>query len=381
MPPLPLEPDEEDGVTETADVVVIGAGIVGCSVAYALAKEGARPLVLDRGEVGREASWAGGGILNPIRPHVYPEALLPLCNRGVSVYEQWIPRITEESGVDPEYDRVGELLLVRDDEDEREAAEIQAFKREAGQPVEELTVEQLSTRVPGLAEGFRRALHFPDIRQVRNPRLNRGLSIAAERAGATFRTKTPVRGLVREGNRVLGVETDGGVVHAGTTVLAAGAWSGADLFGLAAALPVKPVRGQIVLTEIRPVPFRSMLLWKEHYIIPRRDGKMLLGSTLEEVGFDCKTTARGVHGILERSQAILPGLAESPFVTAWAGLRPGTPDRLPYIGPVPGADGLLAATGHYRNGLLLGPVTGEIVADLIAGREPPLPLGPYLPGR
>ena len=368
-------------MTETRDVVVIGAGIVGCSVAYALAGEGAKPLVLERGEIGREASWAGGGILNPIRPHVYPEALLPICERGVEAYERWIPRIAEASGIDPEYDEVGELLLLRDDDDEADAAAIAAFKRKAGQPVEELTAEQLAARVPGLADGFRRALLFPDIRQVRNPRLNRALSTAAERAGVEFRTRTPVEGLLRDGERVIGVRTAAGEVHAGTTVLAAGAWSGADALGLGDRLPVTPVRGQIVLTDLQPVTFRAMLLWKDHYIIPRRDGKVLLGSTLEEAGFDCKTTARGVHGILQRSQAILPGLAESPFLTAWAGLRPGTPDRLPYIGAVPGAEGLLAATGHYRNGLLLGPITGEIIAALHGGREPPLDVTPYLPDR
>ncbi|MCZ6601473.1 MAG: glycine oxidase ThiO [Planctomycetota bacterium] len=366
---------------ETYDVIVVGAGIVGCSVAYALARDGVQVTVIERGEIGREASWAGGGILTPIRPHTYPSDLLPLCRSGLDTFDRWIPALEDESGIDVEHDVVGLLLLVRDDEDEREADSLRAWKKEHGQPAEVLSQDEVRERVPGINPEFHKALLFPDTRQIRNPRLLRSLSVAAERGGVTFRTKCPVGGLVRNGDRIIGVQTPQGEIHAGTVIIAAGAWSSGSDLGISPAISVKPIRGQMILTEQDPVAFRHVLLWKGRYLVPRRDGKILIGSSVEDVGFDSRVTAGVVHSLLERASEILPALADAPFLQAWAGLRPSTPDRLPYIGPIPGADGALAATGHYRNGLLLGPFTGEIIAAIHAGRPPGIDLTPYRPGR
>lgn len=368
-------------MAEPVDVVVIGAGIVGCSVAYALARDGARVTVLERGEIGREASWAAGGILTPIRPHTYPPGLLPLCEKGMETYEVWIPSLIEESGIDPEYEEVGLLLLIQDEEDEREADTVRVWKREKGHPVESLDLKELRERVPTIHQDFKAALFLPNVYQVRNPRLLRALAGAAERRSVVFRTHTTVRGILRDGDRVVGVRADHEEIRAKTVVIAAGCWSAEPDWGFSDSLPVKPIRGQMVLTEETPLTFRHVLLWKERYLIPRRDGKILIGSTMEDVGFQSRVTAGGVSSLLETAARIIPSLKDRPFLRAWAGLRPGTPDRLPYLGPIPGADGAIAATGHYRNGILIGPLTGEIIASIVGERPSPVPLDPYRPGR
>lgn len=348
-------------MAKTTDVIVIGAGTVGCSVAYALARNGTKVTVLERGEIAREASWAAGGILTPIRPHAYPPGLVSLCAKGREVYDRWVPDLEEETGIDPEYEKLGMILLVRDDEDDEEAAAFQKGREQMGEPVEELSAEEVRSRVPGLHPEFRRAFSFPEVWQIRNPRFNRALAAAAEKRGATFRTRTPVTRILREGSRVIGVRSRDEEIHGGTVVVAAGAWSADPALGFGSAIPVKPIRGQMILTDQDPVAIRQMLLWKGKYLIPRRDGKILIGSTVEDVGFESRVTARGVGDLLQVAAEMVPGLADRPFLQAWAGLRPSTPTNLPHIGPIPEAEGAIAATGHYRVGIILGPLTGELI--------------------
>lgn len=333
-----------------ADVVVVGAGIVGCSIAYELAKTGRRVVVVERGGIGREASWAAGGILTPVHLADYPSALADLCVLAQDRYADFVA----ELGTDPEFRETGMLLLVRDEEDERAARGLEEWKRSRGQPAER--------RSDGL--------FLADIRQVRNPRLTRAIAEAATRLGAEFRTGAPVTGFLRVPGRVHGVRTPGADIHADTTVLAAGAWSGDEAARLGIALPVRPVKGQILLTE-SPDPPPHIVLHKEQYLVPRADGKILIGSTLEDAGFDKSVTVGAAAFLLRRAVEMWPALESAPLLGSWAGLRPGTPDRLPYIGRAPGWDGLIVAAGHYRNGILLGPVTGSLVRELVEGRTPP----------
>jgi len=362
------------------DVLIIGGGIVGSAIAWRLAKDGLSVTLLEKGEIGREASWAAGGMLTPVHLAEYPPALVGVCGASLALYEPLCREVAALSGVDPEYRVTGLLLLVTDDAGEEAARELEIWKRERNQPVERLTRDEAIAVEPNLNPKIRRALRLPDIAQIRNNRMAVALAEAAKKKGAEIRANTPVTGFLRVPGRVNGVKTPRGDIYAGTTVLAAGAWSPELLKPLGLDLKVKPIKGQILLAGGAPDFCRHMILDGESYLIPRADGRILVGSTLEDVGFDKSVILGTIGDLAERGARLMPGLAKLPMVTSWAGLRPATPDRLPYLGKGP-VDGLIVATGHYRNGILLAPITAEIVADLLAGQSPDVDLAPFDPMR
>ncbi len=362
------------------DIIVVGGGIVGCAVAYRLAKDGLAVTLVEKGDIGREASWAAGGILTPVHLAEYPTPLASLCAASMRLYAPLAQELRALTPTDPELRTTGLLLLVSDDAGDAAAGALEAWKRAHNQPCERLSREAALARQPGLAPAARGALYLPDIAQVRNHRMTVALGEAAVKRGVDLRAGTPITGFLRVPGRVNGVRTPRGDILAGTTVLAAGAWSSNLLQPLGIELPVRPVKGQILLTEGPPGLCRHVLLDGETYLVPRADGKILIGSTVEEAGFDKTVTLEAVGSLTRRAAAILPGVAKLPLVMSWAGLRPATPDRLPYIGRS-AMEGLLIATGHFRNGILLAPITAEIVADLVAGRAPSVPLEPFSPLR
>jgi glycine oxidase len=364
----------------TPDVLVVGGGIVGAAIAWRLSKAGATVTLLEKSAIGREASWAAGGMLTPVHLAEYPPALADACSASLALYEPLCREIAPLSSIDPEYRANGLLLLVNDDAGEEAARMLEAWKRERGQPVESLTRDEAIAIEPRLTRNLRRALRLPDIAQVRNNRMAVALCEAAAKKGAEIRIDTPVTGFLRVPGRVNGVKTPRGDVYAGTTVLAAGAWSADLLRPVGLDLQVRPIKGQMLLAGA-PLDFcRHMILDGESYLIPRADGRILIGSSLEDVGFDKSVTIDTMGDLAARGARLMPDLGKLPMVTSWAGLRPGTPDRLPYIGKAP-VDGLLIATGHYRNGILLAPITAEIVADLLAGTPPPIDVTPFDPTR
>jgi len=367
-------------MTRNPDVLIIGGGIVGTAIAWRLAKDGHAVTLLEKGEIGREASWAAGGMLTPVHLSEYPPALAEVCSASLALYEPLCREIAAASGVDPEYRVTGLLLLVTDDAGEEAARELEAWKRERNQPVERLTKDQAIEAEPKLTPHLRRALRLPDIAQVRNNRMAVAFAEAAKRKGAEIRANTPVTGFLRVPGRLNGVKTPRGDVYAGTTILAAGSWSADLLRPLGLDLKVKPIKGQILLAGGPPDFCRHMILDGESYLIPRSDGRILVGSTLEDAGFDKSVILETVGDLAVRGARLMPELGKLPMVTSWAGLRPSTPDRLPYLGKGP-VEGLIVATGHYRNGILLAPITGEIVADLVAGRTPSVDLSPFSPLR
>lgn len=362
------------------DVLVIGGGIVGSAIAWRLAKDGLSVTLLDKGEIGRESSWAAGGMLTPVHLAEYPPALVGVCGASLALYEPLCREVAALSGVDPEYRVTGLLLLVSDDTGEEAARELEVWKRERNQPVERLTRDEAVAVEPNLNPKIRRALRLPDIAQIRNNRMAVALAEAARKKGAEIRANTPVTGFLRVPGRVTGVKTPRGDIYAGTTVLAAGSWSAELMKPLGLDLKVKPIKGQILLAGGAPDFCRHMILDGESYLIARADGRILVGSTLEDVGFDKSVTLGTIGDLAERGARLMPGLAKLPMVTSWAGLRPATPDRLPYLGKGP-VDNLIVATGHYRNGILLAPITAEIVADLLAGQSSDIDLTPFDPMR
>src|SRR5579862_1955510 len=362
------------------DVLVIGGGIVGSAIAWRLAKDGQSVTLLEKGEIGREASWAAGGMLTPVHLADYPPALADLCGASLTLYEPLCREILAASGVDPEYRVTGLLLLVTDDAGEEAARELEVWKRKRNQAVERLSRDEAIAVEPEITPELRRALRLPDIAQIRNNRMAVALAEGAKRRGAEIRANTPVTGFLRVPGRLNGVKTPRGDIYAGTTILAAGAWSPELLKPLGLDLKVKPIKGQMLLAGGPPDFCRHMILDGESYLIPRADGRILVGSTLEDAGFDKSVILETVGDLALRGTRLMPALGKLPMVTSWAGLRPSTPDRLPYLGKGP-VEGLIVATGHYRNGILLAPITAELVAELLAGQAPSVDLAAFDPLR
>lgn len=345
------------------DCIVVGGGIIGLLQARFLAQAGWRVSIYDQGDIGRESSWAGGGILSPLYPWRYPDAVTRLARWSQEFYPQLARELIAEGGVDPQWTQSGLLVL---ESDEQHLARTWANRWNL--PCEWLDRDQLMQRLPGLALPVEHALWFPTLGQIRNPRLVKSLHVCGERQGITFQPHQQVRGLLQQGQRVIGIETDRGEVRADKVVIAGGAWSASLLYGMVQ-LPVRPVKGQMLLLAGSPGQLRSIVLYQDRYLIPRQDGRILVGSTLEETGFDKATTNAARDELLGFVTRLLPGLANLPVERHWAGLRPGSPTGTPYIDAVTGWDGLYVNTGHFRNGVVLGPASARLLADILLARD------------
>jgi len=357
---------------KTADVVVVGGGIVGAAVAERLARDGRRVVLVERGEIGREASWAAAGLLTPVHPWRYPAPLLALDAESLAMWDDVAARLRAETEIDLEMRRTGLLSLIETDDDETEADRRVAWKRAHGERAERLTRDEALAREPSLAPSIRGALFFPDLAQIKNHRAAPAFARAAQRRGATLLERTSALAFIETNGRVVGVRTSAGDVAAGAVVLAAGAWS------VELGARTTPAKGQMILLAARPGAVRHMILASGEYLVPRADGRVLAGSTVEYVGFEKATTPRGLASIASAVLRMTPSLADAPVETSWAGLRPDTPDHLPILGVA--RPGLVVATGHFRSGIMLAPVTAEIVRESIDGRTS-RDLAPFAPGR
>ncbi len=374
------------GAEATSDVIIIGGGVIGCATAYRLAQAGLSVTVVERGACGRESSWAGAGILLPgSQARTDPRAAIRRAS--LARYARLVSELMERTGINSEYAVCGGLDLITDDDQDaaadRETAAAAGKATGSGEPVvERLTADQTHGLEPAVTPEIRGALLLRDVAQVRNPRLMSALLAACCQAGVRFVTQTEVVDLSTEGSRVTGVATTRGTLSAGHVVLAAGAWSSRIDQRLGGLLEVYPVRGQIVLLEMLPQSFTRVIEHGSNYLVCRADGKILVGATEEhESGYDKRNTANGVAKLLRAAERFIPVLRQATVLQTWAGLRPCTPDRMPYIGPVPGLDGLLAATGHFRSGLILAPVTADLITQLIIKGKTELGIDPFLPGR
>lgn len=356
-------------------VVVVGGGVIGLLTAFNLAAKVGHVVVCDQGEVGRESSWAGGGIVSPLYPWRYSPAVTALAHWSQDFYPQLGERLFASTGVDPEVHTTGLYWLDLDDE-----AQALAWAEREQRPLSAVDISAAYDAVPVLGPGFKRAIYMAGVANVRNPRLVKSLKAALlAMPNVTLREHCQITGFVQQGGRVTGVQTADGVLAADEVVLSTGAWSGDLLRTLGLALPVEPVKGQMILFKCAEDFLPSMVLAKGRYAIPRRDGHILVGSTLEHAGYDKTPTGDALQSLKASAVELLPELEGATVVAHWAGLRPGSPEGIPYIGPVPGHAGLWLNCGHYRNGLVLAPASCQLFTDLLSGAEPIIDPAPYAP--
>jgi glycine oxidase len=354
------------------DVVVIGGGIMGSTVALFSARRGAKVLVLERNVPGAEASSAAAGILGAqIETHGEDDAL-ELFVSSRSRWEAFAASLVEATGVDVGYRRCGALQLFATAEDAAPRRLELELQTRAGLTVEELDREGVLRVEPAVAPSFAAVFRYPDDAEIDPPRLLRALQIAATLAGVTYRSGVQARAIAKDGDRAAGVTLDDGtVVPADHVVLAAGSWSSLVEGVPLASGAVRPARGQMLELTLRAPAFQHVLFGPGAYLVPRADGRVLVGSTLEFVGFHKDVTARAVRDLLVAATAIVPALEDASLTGSWSNFRPFSATGKPLVGPSP-LRRLWLATGHHRNGILLAPITGEIVCAAMEGRPHPL---------
>jgi glycine oxidase len=362
------------------DCLILGAGVIGLSIAYELSGHGLRVRVLDRQQAGTEASWAGAGILPPINPSSRPrspqDALLALSMR---LHAEWAGRLREETGIDTEYRRCGGWHLELQQHEVGQVASAMSREQESAARV---SLPELASREPALADAcgnstIRSADFAADEAQLRNPRHLAALGAACRRRGVRIEENVEATGFWSSAGQVVGAQTSAGPKYAGAFCIATGSWTGRLAQTIGLSVPIKPIRGQIVLLD-RPKPsIKSIVNVGKRYLVPRLDGRVLVGSTMEDAGFDKRNTSEGVEGLLQFARGLIPAWRDAEVERAWAGLRPATPDELPYLGRVPIYTNLFVAAGHFREGITWSPATAVLMSALIRGQNPQIDLTPF----
>jgi glycine oxidase len=349
------------------DVVIVGGGVIGVSIAFELARENLRVVVLDRQQPGQEASWAAAGMLSPAPDSERDIPLAPLGRESLKLYPQFVAAVEEESGKSVSYERGGaiEILLAPHGEIDRDqkVAEYRLLDLAA----EAISLGAARERERSFTPEARAAVWLPEEATVEPRLLMAALLVAAQNRGVVIRSDSRVTSLLYERNQCLGVIAGGEKIEAAHVVVAAGCFSGEIANGsvhLGRILPTRPVRGQMLALRHEGFRLDRVLRSERGYLVPRRDGRIVAGSTKEEAGFEKRVTAAGIRKVLDAAIEICPSLADAEIVETWSGLRPGTPDDLPIVGPTD-MSGLSIATGHYRNGILLTPITARLLRDWI----------------
>jgi glycine oxidase len=351
--------------------VIVGGGIIGGSVAFELAERNLRVAVLDRQELMREASWAAAGMLSPAPDCPAAIPLVPLGRASLALYPKFIEAVEDASGQRTGYRAGGAIEVICHGDVERELSTLVALHRGLGLACEPLRLDEARIMEPALGRDARAAAVLPDECSIEPRALTSAVLAAAASAGAALRPGVEVVSLAFDGKKCVGVATSSGeLIQAAQVVLAAGCWS-SQIAEAAPYAPTLPVRGQMAALRHSGTPIRHVLRSERGYLVPRgmdSPQTVVVGSTIENAGYEKRVTSGGVEKILSAANELTPELAKAEIIETWCGLRPGTPDQLPILGPVD-IDGLIFATGHYRNGILLAPVTAKLIGEWIAERR------------
>jgi glycine oxidase len=354
----------------THDVLIIGGGIIGGSIAWELARRGLHPLVLDRQEAGREASWAAAGMLQPSPESADGLPLVPLARASLALYPEFVAAVEADSGRTVGLRRTGAMEILFSSDAARELNALVALHRGLGLPTEALPIDEAFKMEPALSPHARAAALLPNECAIDNRALTDAVLAGAIARGAEVRAGVEVESLLVSGARVEGVIAGGRRFSAAHVVLAAGAFS-SRLDVARRYAPTVPMRGQMIALRSSAPPIQRVLRSVRGYIVPRDDARpqrLVAGSTLENVGYEKRVTPEGIARILEAAKELVPALESAEIVETWSGLRPDTPDHLPILGPTD-LVGLTIATGHYRNGILLAPITAKLIAEWITDRR------------
>ena len=370
LPPLPPE------------IAVVGAGVIGCACAHALAAAGMRVSVFDVRGLGAGASQASAGVLAPYIEGHEADPLRELGRRSLDIYDDFVESVIVASGLPVQYARNGTIEIALDAEDEERQRVVLARLTKERVDAQWLDSDDLRRVEPLAATGARGGLLIGSHGFVGVPDLTDALAAAAMRAGATFALDTRVISIAAASNNRVVVETETGPSKVDQVVLAAGSWAGQVRIDGVAPIAVKPVRGQLLhLAWPTAQPLRHVLWGTDCYIVPWLNGRVLVGATVEDAGFDERATAAGVRDLLEAGCALVPHLWQASFAEVRVGLRPASPDGLPIVGRSAVIPGLVYATGHYRNGVLLAPLTAALVKDIVRGSESDRALAELTPAR
>lgn len=353
----------------TADHIIVGGGVIGLLTAYYLSqelgKDSTKVVLVERGEIGKESSWAGGGILSPLYPWRYPDAVTQLVQWSQAQYPGLCQQLTDTTGIDPQWTHSGLLIL-----DQTEITTAQTWAQTHKLTLQTVSSHDLYEIEPKLSHAFDQGLWLPDVAQVRNPRLVKALQHYLQQRGVTLMDHTELTDILTEGQTVRGIRTERGDLASPSVIIACGAWSAPFLQPLGLTLDVHPVRGQMILLQTEPDLVQRMVMNEGRYVIPRRDGSVLVGSTLEHVEFDKRTTASAKETLQQAAVQLIPALRDYEVALQWAGLRPGSSDDIPTIAEHPNLKGLFINAGHYRNGVVTAPASARLMANMVLQQTP-----------
>ncbi|ASS76148.1 glycine oxidase ThiO [Tumebacillus algifaecis] len=366
------------GTSYQTDTLIVGGGVIGCAIAYELAKAGVQVTVLEKDTLGSQSTRAGAGMLGAQVEMTKPDPMFDLSIQSRALFPKLREELLELSGIDMELHTSGIFRIAVDEADRAALLDRQSWQTEAGQRAVWFEDEELRGELGDILSPTYGALYLPDDHQVRNPQLLLALAASSKRLGARFLEHSAMVCFLQDNGAIVGVKTVDSEIRADRVILAAGAWSGLIANQLGLELPVFPVKGQSFLLDSYSPPTPFTIYTHGCYILPKRNGQVYVGATEEtRSGFDRRPNLRSLATLSSQAVQLLPSLGDLPFSTPLAGLRPGSLDGLPFLGSVPGIAGLYVATGHFRNGVLLSAITGRLIAELLTGKTPSVDLEPF----
>ncbi|MGD2118533.1 MAG: glycine oxidase ThiO [Chromatiales bacterium] len=355
-----------------SDCIIIGSGIIGMLTARNLQMAGAEVTLIEKSQPGQESSWAGGGIVSPLYPWRYDGSVTRLASWGQRHYPLLCEQLKEDSGIDPEYVRSG-LMIIAPDEQQQALS----WSEHSGPGLEIIPADDIRTIEPAMSTTAESAIWMESVAQIRNPRIAKSLRVDVEKRGIRIISNTEIVSFYAKNEQIIGVTDGYETFHADQYAVCSGAWSGTLLAQLGTDIPVRPVQGQMILFRAKPHQVSRMVLEQDRYIIPRRDGRILFGSTIEHVDFNKHTTDAARQELHDIAVSRFPLLRDCEIEHHWAGLRPGSPQGIPIISRHPSYKNLFVNAGHFRNGVVLAPASCRLMVELMQGHHPFLPTEPY----